>query len=48
VRRPIPRDDLEYVRLFVTTLLAILVVPIVIARIFLAPHEAADRVLRGA
>jgi hypothetical protein len=48
VRQPIAKEDLEYVRLFVTTLLAILLVPLAIAHLVMNPHDAAGKAIGGA
>jgi hypothetical protein len=48
VREPIPRDTLEYVRLFLSTLLLVLLVPLTLAHLWLEPREAAGKAIGGA
>ena len=40
-----PKDDLEYLRLAATTLLALVVLPLVVWKLLTDPLDAADRAL---
>lgn len=42
------RDDLEYVRLAATTLLVLVLLPLVLARLIINPLGAANQALMGA
>lgn len=42
-----PRDDLEYLRLIATTLLALVVLPLAIVRLLTHPAEVAERAIGG-
>jgi hypothetical protein len=48
VRARWPQSTLEYVRLLATTVLALVLVPLALARLFADPIGAADRVLGSA
>jgi hypothetical protein len=48
VRTRWPREDLEYIRLAATTLLALILLPLALVRLLLDPIAAADRALGGA
>lgn len=48
MREPIPRSDLEYVRLAVTTLLLVLALPFVLAHFWLNPEKSAEHAIKGA
>lgn len=42
-----PRADLEYLRVLATTLLALLILPLVITHLLLHPFEAAEHAIGG-
>jgi hypothetical protein len=48
IRARWPKDQLEYLRLLATTVLALVLVPLALARLILHPAAAAERAIAGA
>jgi hypothetical protein len=48
VRTRWPKEDLDYIRLAATTLLALILLPLALVRLIFDPLSAADRALAGA
>lgn len=42
-----PKSDLEYLRLLATTLLAVVLLPLVVAHLILHPFEVADHAVKS-